>query len=126
ARINEALALHAFEEAEATIAAHKKAHGLSFVLIKKELLLALERYGLRGLAGRFKRLTEGHERTPWALLCHFVYDAMDPNFHPSLAMRAWLEGSAKWPPAREFITRLLADEILIRSESDGALSSAVL
>ena len=126
AQINAALTGHAFEEAEAIIAAHKEAYGLSFILVKKELLLALTQHGLAGLARRFKRLTGGHERTSWALLCHFVYDAMDPTFHPCLAMRAWLQGLAKWPAKREFFRRLIVDEILTQSESDLSLSSTLL
>jgi len=35
AQINAALTGHAFEEAEAIIAAHKEAYGLSFILVKK-------------------------------------------------------------------------------------------
>jgi hypothetical protein len=49
ARVNDHLGRGEFEEAEATIAAHKEAHGLSFILLKKELLLALERHGLPGV-----------------------------------------------------------------------------
>jgi hypothetical protein len=117
---------HAFEEAEAIITAHKEAYGLSLILVKKELLLALAQHGLAGLARRFKRLTGGHERTVWALLCHFVYDAMDPTFHPCLAMRAWLQGAARWSAKREFFRRLIVDEILTQSESDLSLSPTLL
>lgn len=125
-RINEYLARHALEEAEATIAAHKEAYGLSFVLLKKELLLALEQHGLPGLAKAYKRLTEGNESTAWAVLCHFVYDSMDPTFHPYLALRAWLDVSARRLEKSEWYARLLEEEILTRSETDAALSSAFL
>src|SRR5262249_35799185 len=49
ALVNERIASHELEQADATIAAHKEAHGLSLVILKKELLLALERHGLPGL-----------------------------------------------------------------------------
>jgi hypothetical protein len=126
ARINESLANNAPETAAATIATHKEAYGLSLVVLKKELLLAVERHGLPGLARGYRQLTEGDESTAWALLCHFVYDLMDPSFHPYLAHRAWLGVAAQRLGASEWYARLLEDEILTRSETDASLSSALL
>jgi hypothetical protein len=126
AQINEALASRALEEAATGIATHKQAHGLSLVLLKKELLLAVERHGLAGLARAYKRLTEGHQDTAWALLCHFVYDVMDPSFHPYVAASAWLRVSAERLDLSQWYARVLEDEILTRSETDVELSSALL
>jgi hypothetical protein len=126
ARTNEFLTQHAFEEANTAIAAHKEAYGLSFVLLKKEFLLALERRGLPGLARAYKILTEGNESTAWALLCHVLYDSMDPTFHPYLAMRSWLDVSGDRLEKSEWYARIVADEVLTRSETDAALSSALL
>jgi hypothetical protein len=106
AKINEFLTNNAYEEAEASIAAHKEAYGLSFLVLKKELLLGLERHNLPGLARMYKRLTEPAASTAWGLLCHFIYDMMDPSFNPSLAIRAWLRVSANRLPSGEWYARL--------------------
>ncbi len=109
AEINECLAAQAFEDAAALIVVHKQKYGMSLVLLKKELLLAVERHGLSGLAGAYKRLTEGDESTVWAFLCHFVYDVMDPSFHPYLATRAWLRVSEERRHTSEWYVRLLEE-----------------
>jgi hypothetical protein len=51
---------------------------------------------------------------------------MDPTFHPYLAMRAWLDVSAERLATSEWYARLLEDAVLTRSETDTALSSALL
>lgn len=126
AQINACLASHDLGQAEAVVAAHKKAHGLSLVLIKKELLLALERQGLPGLSRRYTALTNGFRRTAWALLCHYVYDMMDPTFDPGRAVRAWRSSAADKMEAVEWAVRPVDDDILTRSRTDADLSSALL
>jgi hypothetical protein len=125
-RINQHLANQEFEEAESAIAAHKEAHGLSFVVLKKELLLALEKHGLAGLSNRYKELTSGYESTAWSLLCYFVHEWADPTFNAGRAMRNWLALTARRMERNEWYARLLQDEILTQSPNDAALSSALL
>jgi hypothetical protein len=125
-RINRHLANHEFENVEAAIAAHKELYGFSFVVLKKELLLAVERHGLSGLSNRYKELTSGQERAAWTLLCYFAHEWADPTSDASRAMRNWLAVTAKRMEQSEWYARILQDEILTRSRNDATLSSALL
>jgi hypothetical protein len=126
ARINGYLVAKKFEEAENAIEVHKKAYGLSLVLLKKEMLVVLERQGLPGLFRRYKTRTDKYQNTAWALLCHYVYDFTDPTFDPSRAMRQWRALSANRLEKSEWYARLLEDDIYSRSATDATLSSALL
>lgn len=125
-QINSHLVNHEFVKAETAITAHKIAHGYSLALLKKDLLLALERHGLPGLSKRYKTLTSGHESTAWALMCRFIYDMMDPTFNPNRAARSWVSLTSKRMEASEWYARILEDAIFTRSCSEAVLSSVFL
>jgi hypothetical protein len=126
ASINNHLANADFEQAEASIALHKKSHGLSFVVLKKELLLAVERNGLSGLYKQVKTLTKNYENTAWAVLCHYLYDVLDPTNDASRAIRSWLRLARSRTERGEWYARIIEDDALTRSSTHVQLSSALL
>jgi len=63
---------------------------LAFVVLKKDLLVALELDDLPGLSRRYKQITAGFQNAAWALLAHYIYDLIDPTYDPTRAMQTWL------------------------------------
>jgi hypothetical protein len=57
AQINKHLTQKEFLQAEEALLKHRELYGLSFILLKKDLLLSLERQSLPGLNKRSKALT---------------------------------------------------------------------
>ena len=89
AQINDFLVTEEHDRAREAIVNHKISFGLSFALIKKELLLALQMQGLSGLSTCCKALMANHQPSPWSLYCHYVYDLVDPSFSPVRALVIW-------------------------------------
>jgi hypothetical protein len=126
AEVNNFLVRGELENAELAVAAHKRNHGVSLAIVKKELLLGLERQGLPGLSKKYKTLTSGIEKTAWALLCHYVYDAMDPTFDAGRAARIWLRLAHTRMTSSEWYARVLEQGVLAAPADESTLSSAIL
>ena len=126
ADINDHLTLGRLLEAERAIAEHKKLYGLSLVILKKDLLVALERDGLPGLSQRYKVLTTSAQSTAWALLAHFAYDLIDPTFNPTRAVLRWLRIADSRVADHPWYARILQDEILTRSSDAPSMSCSLL
>jgi hypothetical protein len=125
-RINEHFVQRNTTDAEIAIRAHRDAHGLSLVLIKKDLLLSLEKQSLPGLALRCKAMTNDYQRTGWSLLCHYVYDMMDPTYNAGRASRVWLQACRKRMDIGEWYCRVVEDDVLLVSPTDTIFSAAIL
>jgi hypothetical protein len=104
---------------------HESNYGLSFILLKKELLVELEQHGLPGLVRKVRTITRSYENTGWAMLCNYLYDVIDPTFEPRRAMSSWLAaGNARLRSGRgEWVSRLVVDDILTQCRSDSALAA---
>jgi hypothetical protein len=126
ASINGYLARADFEATESAIAAHKADHGHSLVILKKELLLAVQRKNLSGLYKQVKSLTEDNENTAWAVLNHYLYDLLDPTNNSGRATRSWLGLTHKRMERGEWYARIIEDDVLTRSRTHAGLSSALL
>ena len=127
ASINGHLAEQKNAEALAAITAHREAHGLSFVLLKKNLLQSVGHERLPGLAKRSRELTNDYQRTGWALLTYYAYDVMDPTYNPSRGSKVWLDMVRRFmQTAGDWYGRLIEDEVLLQSPSGSHLASAVL
>jgi hypothetical protein len=125
-QINKNLSEKKLAEAEEAITKHRALHGLSFVLLKKDLLLSLDRQSLPGLNRRSKALSAEYRSGGYALLVHYIYDVMDPTFDPGRSSQMWLQLCNARPSNSEWYARLIIDDILTRSASDSSLSSALL
>jgi hypothetical protein len=126
AQINKHLAQKEFLQAEEALLKHRELYGLSFILLKKDLLLSLERQSLPGLNKRSKALTAEFRGTGYALLTHYIYDVMDPTFDPGRASRVWLQICEACISNSNWYARLVVDDIQTLSASDSAISSALL
>lgn len=131
ATINEHFSERRFDACVSMIEEHKRTHGHSIVLLKKDLLVALERHNLAGLSKRYKEITAGYENTAWAVLAHYIYDLMDPTYDPTRATRTWLHiGDSRIADTRSgyhsWYARVLQDDILGISPDSSTLSSALL
>ncbi|WP_194406204.1 hypothetical protein [Bradyrhizobium sp. CCBAU 53351] len=126
AAINDHLIAGRLMEVEAALAAHKKSHGLSLIVLKKDLLAALERSGLPGLSRRYKVLTAHAQSTAWALLAHYVYDLIDPTYNPTRAVQRWLRLAERRVAEHPWFARILQDEVLTRIEGAPAMSCSLL
>jgi hypothetical protein len=126
ADINGHLVTGRFLEADAALTEHKKLYGLSLIVLKKDLLVALERDGLPGLSRRYKILTANAQNTAWALLAHYVYDLIDPTYDPTRAMQRWLRLADGRVAAHPWYARILQDEVLTRSTNPIGMSCSLL
>lgn len=126
AQINSLLLSDDLDGADDAITSHKSLHGLSYVVIRKELTLGLLRHGLSGLQRRYNALTAGLERTAWALLCRFAYDMIDPALDQVRSARSWLRAIHQRPDDCDWYTRLIEQEVLTTANDSSALASALL
>lgn len=126
ATINAQLAERDFETTERSILAHKEKYGVSFVILKKELFLSVDKNNLRGLYKQVKSLTAANENTAWALLNHYLYDLLDPTNNSGRANRVWLRLAYRRMERGEWYTRIIEETALTRSPTTGTLSSILL
>lgn len=126
AAINGALSISSFEEAERLLDVHTTRYGLSLAIAKKELLLSVGRSGLPGLARHYKAMIHEQDRTAWAVLCHYLYDLMDPTFNVQQGLRAWLGLASRRLATSEWYALLIQDDALTRSPTDELLSAGAL
>jgi len=102
------------------------AYGLSFAVLKKDLLVALELDDLPGLSRRYKQITAGFQNAAWALLAHYVYDLIDPTYDPIRATQTWLSIADERVELHSWYARIIQDDILTRSLTSASMSSALL
>jgi hypothetical protein len=99
---------------------------LAFVVLKKDLLVALELDDLPGLSRRYKQITAGFQNAAWALLAHYIYDLIDPTYDPTRAMQTWLRVADDRVELHSWYARIIQDDILTRSLTSASISSALL
>lgn len=126
ADINNTIKSHLFDHVDDKIKEHKYEFGESLVIMKKELFSAFYRGGLNGLTRRYKTITTGYNNTAWAILCHLLYDQLDPAFNPLRALRHWHAWTRLRPARSEWYTRLIEDELARPPTSQADTASLVL
>lgn len=126
ASINELLCSQKWEEADKLIADHKKKFGFSLVIARKEFLVSLQKSGVSGISRRFKTIIGGAERRAWGVLCHVIYDLMDPAYHPGRSSRVWIDSISKKVQGSEWYSHIIKSEIFSFAVSRDEMSSIAL
>lgn len=125
-RINTLLVHGDLDRAKAAISAHKAEFGHSVVIAKKELLVGLLSSGHAGLVEVYRSITSEYRRTAWSVICHYIYDVMDPTIDPIRAGRIWLNIGRRRMETDAWYSRILEQEILGAPATETGLADTLL
>jgi hypothetical protein len=126
ASINECLTGGKLDQAKEAISLHKATFGHSLIIAKKELFVALQVNGHSGLVEAYRNLTTEYQRTAWSVLCHYIYDVMDPTIDPIRAGRIWLGITAQRMHASPWYCSILQQEVLGAPATESTFADALL
>ena len=126
ADVNDAIRASDWTEAEAGIATCGREHGISLALLRKDLLVSFQTFGLSGLSRRYTQSVEGVQGSAWALLAHITYDLMDSALSPERATRTWLRVLTPRAGRSGYYVNLAMSELLTCWATKSALADAML
>lgn len=82
--------------------------------------------GLSGLSNRYKLLTTGFPKTAWTIICHFLYDFLDPTISIDRVYRAWTATCSMRMETSDWYAAPIQADISLQPSSDEFASLVLL